>query len=155
MTVNYWLMKSEPSEFSITDLKNSPNQTEHWDGVRNYQARNFMRDKMRIGDRVLFYHSVVKPSVVGTASVVNTGYPDFTAWDPKNKHFDPKSTPENPIWYMVDIRFESQFAEPISLAKLRTVPGLENMMLLRKGMRLSIQPVTAKEFDIIVAMGNT
>lgn len=153
MTVNCWLMKSEPSEFSIMDLKNSPNQTECWDGVRNYQARNFMRDKMRTGDRVLFYHSVLKPSVVGTARVVKTGYPDFTAWDPKSKHFDPKSTPENPIWYMVDICFESQFAEPIPLARLRTVPGLENMMLLLKGMRLSIQPVTAKEFDIIVAMG--
>ena len=154
MAVNYWLMKSEPDEFSITDLKNKPSQTEHWDGVRNYQARNFMRDKMKINDRVLFYHSGVKPSVVGTARIVKTGYPDFTAWDPKNKHFDPKSTPENPIWYMVDIRFVSQFAEPIPLARLRTVPGLENMMLLRKGMRLSIQPVTAKEFDIIVGMGS-
>ena len=152
MAVNYWLMKSEPDEFSITDLKNKPSQTEHWDGVRNYQARNFMRDKMKINDRVLFYHSGVKPSVVGTARIVKTGYPDFTAWDPKNKHFDPKSTPENPIWYMVDIRFVSQFAEPIPLARLRTVPGLENMMLLRKGMRLSIQPVTAKEFDIIAKM---
>jgi predicted RNA-binding protein with PUA-like domain len=154
MTVNCWLMKSEPSEFSITDLNNSPNQTEHWDGVRNYQARNFMRDKMQIKDRVLFYHSGVKPSVVGTARIVKAGYPDFTAWNPKSKHFDPKSTPENPIWYMVDIRFESQFAEPVLLVKLRTVPTLENMLLLRKGMRLSIQPVTAKEFDIIVAMGN-
>jgi predicted RNA-binding protein with PUA-like domain len=152
MAVNHWLMKSEPDEFSITDLKKKADQTEHWDGVRNYQARNFMRDKMRINDRVLFYHSGVKPSVVGTARIVKAGYPDFTAWDPKNKHFDPKSTPENPIWYMVDIRFESQFAAPIPLARLRTVPGLENMLLLRKGMRLSIQPVTAKEFDIIVGM---
>ena len=154
MAVNYWLMKSEPAEFSIADLKNRPNQTEHWDGVRNYQARNFMRDKMKINDRVLFYHSGVKPSVVGTARIVKTGYPDFTAWDPKNKHYDPKSTPEDPIWYMVDICFESQFAEPIPLARLRTVPGLENMVLLRKGMRLSIQPVTPEEFDIIVEMGN-
>ena len=154
MAEKYWLMKSEPGEFSITDLKNKPDQTEHWDGVRNYQARNFMRDKMRIKDRVLFYHSGVKPSVVGTARVVKAGYPDFTAWDPKNKHFDPKSTPENPIWYMVDIRFESQFAEPIPLARLRAVPGLKNMMLLRKGMRLSIQPVTAREFDIIVGMSS-
>ena len=152
MTLNYWLMKSEPNEFSITDLKNNPGQTSYWDGVRNYQARNFMRDKMQIGDRVLFYHSVVKPSVAGTARIVKAGYPDFTAWDPKSKYFAPKSTPENPIWYMVDICFEMQFAEPISLAKLRTVPGLENMMLLRKGMRLSIQPVTAKEFDIIVSL---
>ena len=154
MAVNYWLMKSEPAEFSIADLKNRPNQTEHWDGVRNYQARNFMRDKMKINDRVLFYHSGVKPSVVGTARIVKTGYPDFTAWDPKNKHYDPKSTPEDPIWYMVDICFESQFAEPIPLARLRTVPGLENMVLLRKGMRLSIQPVTAKEFDIIIEIGS-
>ena len=147
-------MKSEPAEFSIADLKNRPNQTEHWDGVRNYQARNFMRDKMKINDRVLFYHSGVKPSVVGTARIVKTGYPDFTAWDPKNKHYDPKSTPEDPIWYMVDICFESQFAEPIPLARLRTVPGLENMVLLRKGMRISIQPVTAKEFDIIIEIGS-
>jgi predicted RNA-binding protein with PUA-like domain len=112
-----------------------------------------MRDKMRVGDRVLFYHSVVKPSVVGTARVVKTGYPDFTAWDPKSKYFDPRSTLENPIWYMVDIRLEMEFVEPISLSKLRTVPGLEKMMLLRKGMRLSIQPVTANEFDIIVSLG--
>jgi predicted RNA-binding protein with PUA-like domain len=154
MAVNYWLMKSEPGEFSITDLKKKPNQTEHWDGVRNYQARNFMRDEMCIEDRILFYHSGIKPSVVGTARIVKAGYPDFTAWDPKSKHFDPKSTPENPIWYMVDIRFESQFAEPVPLARLRTVPGLENMFLLRKGMRLSIQPVTPEEFDIIVEMGN-
>ena len=153
MTVNYWLMKSEPNEFSIMDLKNSPGKTAHWDGVRNYQARNFMRDKMQVGDRVLFYHSVVKPSVVGTARVVKTGYPDFTAWDPKSKYFDPRSTLENPIWYMVDIRLEMEFVEPISLSKLRTVPGLEKMMLLRKGMRLSIQPVTANEFDIIVSLG--
>jgi predicted RNA-binding protein with PUA-like domain len=153
MTINYWLMKSEPNEFSIMDLKNSPGKTAHWDGVRNYQARNFMRDKMRVGDRVLFYHSVVKPSVVGTARVVKTGYPDFTAWDPKSKYFDPRSTLENPIWYMVDIRLEMEFVEPISLSKLRTVPGLEKMMLLRKGMRLSIQPVTANEFDIIVSLG--
>jgi predicted RNA-binding protein with PUA-like domain len=152
MAVNYWLMKSEPNEFSITDLKNMPGRTEHWDGVRNYQARNFMRDQMQINDRVLFYHSGAKPSVVGTARVVKAGYPDFTAWDPKSKHFDPKSTPENPIWYMVDICFEGQFAEPIPLSTLRTVPGLENMMLLRKGVRLSIQPVTAQEFDIIVGM---
>lgn len=154
MTANYWLMKSEPNEFSIEDLKNSPDQTAYWDGVRNYQARNFMRDKMQSGDRVLFYRSVVKPAVVGTARIVTTGYPDFTAWDPQSKYFDPKSTPENPIWYMVDICFEMQFAEPILLARLRTVPGLEKMMLLRKGMRLSIQPVTAKEFDIVVSLGS-
>ena len=153
MTANHWLMKSEPNEFSIEDLKNSPGQTTYWDGVRNYQARNFMRDQMQINDRILFYRSVVKPGVVGIARIVKAGYPDFTAWDPQSKYFDPKSTPENPIWYMVDIRFERQFAEPILLARLRTVPGLEKMMLLRKGMRLSIQPVTAQEFGIIVSLG--
>ena len=154
MATNYWLMKSEPNEFSITDLKNSPKQTAYWDGVRNYQARNFMRDKMRTGDRVLFYHSVVKPSVVGTARIVKAGYPDFTAWDPKSKYFDPKSTPDNPIWYMVDIRLDMEFSEPIPLAELRKVPGLENMMLLKRGMRLSIQPVTPEEFKIILALRN-
>ena len=154
MAKKYWLMKTEPKTFSITDLKSSPNQTTCWDGVRNYQARNFMRDEMQVGDRVLFYHSVVKPSVVGTAIVVTSGYPDHTAWETGSKHFDPRSTPEKPTWYMVDIRFETEFQNPIPLAKLRTTPGLENMQLLRKGMRLSIQPVTADEFNIITALGN-
>ena len=148
-------MKSEPNAFSITDLQNSPGQTTSWDGVRNYQARNFMRDDMQVGDRVLFYHSGVKPSVVGTASVVKTGYPDPTARDPDSEHFDPKSTPEKPVWFMVDIRFDTKFPEPIPLAELRQVPGLENMMLLKKGMRLSIQPVTPEEFKIILALRKT
>ncbi len=155
MAQKYWLMKTEPNAFSITDLKNSPNQTTYWDGVRNYQARNFMRDEMQVGDRVLFYHSVVKPSVVGTAIVVKAGYPDHTAWEPGSKYFDPGSTPEKPVWYRVDIRFETEFQKPIPLAKLRTTPGLENMPLLRKGMRLSIQPVTADEFNIIISLGSS
>ena len=152
MGKKHWLMKSEPTEFSIRDLRNAPNGTDYWDGVRNYQARNFMRDEMQAGDRVLFYHSGKKPSVVGTAKVVKAGYPDHTAWDSRSKHFDPKSSPENPIWYMVDIQFEMEFPHPIPLAKLRTVSGLEGMMLLRKGMRLSVQPLTKAEFEIILSL---
>ena len=156
MAKRYWQMKSEPTEFSIEDLASQPDQTDHWDGVRNYQARNFMRDEMQVGDGVLFYHSRTKPAVVGTATVVRAGYPDHTAWDPQSHHYDPKSTPENPIWFMVDIRFASRFKRPLPLAELRRIPGLENMTLLRRGNRLSVMPVTAKEFDIIVgAAGET
>jgi predicted RNA-binding protein with PUA-like domain len=152
MAKKYWLMKSDPDEFSIHDFKNSPNQTECWDGIRNYQARNFMRDEMKIGDRILFYHSRTSPSVVGTARVVKEGYPDDTAWDPKNKHFDPRSKPEKPVWYMVDIQLEKEFPKPIPLADLRKEPALKDMMLLRKGMRLSIQPVTPEEFRVILSL---
>jgi predicted RNA-binding protein with PUA-like domain len=153
MATQYWLMKSEPGEYSLDDLKKEPDQTEHWDGVRNYQARNFMRDDMQVGDRVLFYHSGKKPEVVGTARVVRTGYPDHTAQDPKNNHFDPKSTPENPIWFMVDVKFESEFKAPLPLKALRDVPALKDMLLLRRGNRLSVMPVTKKDFDTIVKMG--
>jgi predicted RNA-binding protein with PUA-like domain len=146
-------MKSEPGAYSIDDLKAAPGGTDHWDGVRNYQARNFMRDEMKKGDRVLFYHSGKNPSVAGTATVVKPGYPDHTAWDPKSDHCDPKSSEENPIWYMVDVRFEQKFPRPVPLAELRKTEGLEKMMLLKKGMRLSIQPVTRREFDIIASMG--
>jgi predicted RNA-binding protein with PUA-like domain len=152
MAKQYWLMKSEPDVFSIQDLRKSPNQTSYWDGVRNYQARNFMRDQMRVGDRVLFYHSRIDPSVAGTAEVVKAGYPDHTAQDPKSKYYDPKSTPDKPIWTMVDIRFVSEFTKPIPLKELRRVSGLEGMVLLKKGVRLSVQPVTREEFRIIVAM---
>ena len=153
MPIRYWLMKSEPGEFSLEDLKNAPAQTDHWDGVRNYQARNFMRDDMRVGDRVLFYHSGKTPQAAGTARIVKAGYPDHTAWDPKNNHFDPKSSPDNPIWYMVDIKFESEFKTPIPLKTLRETPELEDMTLLRRGNRLSVMPVTKKEFDAIVKLG--
>jgi predicted RNA-binding protein with PUA-like domain len=152
MAKKYWLVKSDPDEFSIQDLKESPNQTECWDGVRNYQARNFMRDEMKVGDRVLFYHSQKNPSVVGTAKVVKPGYPDYTALDPKEKHYDAKSSPEKPIWYMVDIKLEKEFLRALPLSELRQTPGLEDMMLLRKGMRLSIQPVSIEEFQIIVSL---
>lgn len=151
--MQYWLMKTEPSCYSIDDLMGEKDQTEHWDGVRNYQARNFMRDDMKIGDGVLFYHSVKNPGVVGVAEVVKEGYPDFTAWDESGGHFDPRSTAENPLWYMVDIRFVEKFSRPLPLSYLRTVAGLENMNLLKKGNRLSVQPVSADEFEIIVALG--
>ena len=150
--MKHWLMKSEPTAFAIDDLMACPHGTDHWDGVRNYQARNFLRDEIREGDRVLFFHSGKTPAVVGTARVVRNGYPDHTALDPQSEHFDPKSTPDNPIWYMVDIRFETRFNAPLPLAELRRFPALAGMQLLKKGMRLSIQPVTASEFDFIVAL---
>ncbi|WP_235727657.1 EVE domain-containing protein [Maridesulfovibrio frigidus] len=149
----YWLMKSEPGCFSIDDLAESENQTTPWDGVRNYQARNFMRDQMEIGDRVLFYHSIKNPSVVGTAEVVKESYPDFTAWDPDDPHFDPKSSEENPRWFMVDIKLVEKFSNPVPLKFLRTVSGLEGMELLRKGSRLSVMPVAEDEFNIICRIG--
>lgn len=146
-------MKTEPSVFSLEDLQACPDQTAEWEGVRNYQARNLMRDEMKAGDGVLFYHSATKlPAVVGTAVVVREAYPDDTAWSPESKYFDPKSSPENPRWVMVDIRFEEEFPEPLSLAELRENPRLRDMMLLRKGMRLSIQPVARQEFEAILAM---
>ena len=152
MGTRYWLMKTEPGEYSLEDLKRQKHQTDHWDGVRNYQARNFMRDDMQVGDGVLFYHSGKKPAVVGTARIVRAGYPDHTAWDPKSDHYDPKSTPENPIWFMVDIRFESEFKHPLPLKALRNVPGLEDMILLRRGNRLSVMPVTPQEYARIVEL---
>ena len=148
--MKYWLMKSEPGTFSLQDLKEAKNGTECWDGVRNYQARNFMRDEMKIGDRVLFYHSVTNPSLVGTAKVVREAYPDHTAWDPKSPYYDPKSSPDNPRWVMVDIQFVQEFPNPLSLKEIHSLPGLEKMLLLRKGMRLSIQPVTEEEYLIIL-----
>lgn len=150
----YWLMKTEPDVFSIDDLKNAVEQTTHWDGVRNYQARNFMRDDMCLGDKVLVYHSNADPScVVGVATIARTAYPDFTAWDPDDAHYDPKSSEDSPRWFMVDIKFESKFEVPQSLAMLREVPELEKMELLRKGSRLSVQPVSESEFQKVVELG--
>lgn len=150
-TKKYWLMKTEPSAYSIQDLAAEPKQTTCWDGVRNYQARNFMRDQMKIGDHVLFYHSNAKPpAVVGTATIVRESYPDHTAFDPRDKHYDKKSTAGNPIWAMVDIKLDKIFAEPISLAELKEVKTLQEMELLRKGSRLSVQPVRKKEFETIL-----
>ena len=148
-----WLMKSEPSVFSLQNLRESPNGTAEWEGVRNYQARNFMRDDMRKGDRVLFHHSAGKfPAIVGTAVVAREAYPDDTAWDPDSKYFDPKCDPQNPRWVMVDIRFGQAFERPLSLPELRENPLLKDMMLLRRGMRLSIQPVTQAEYEAVLQM---
>ena len=149
--MKYWLMKSEPSAYSIDDLAKEPKKTTHWDGVRNYQARNFMRDDMKIGDKVLFYHSSTDPpGVAGVATVVKESYPDFTAFDPKDKHYDPKSKKETPRWFMVDIKLQKKFKQLIGLSDLREVKALKDMVLLQKGSRLSVQPVRKKEFDAIV-----
>lgn len=150
---NYWLVKSEPDVFSISDLEAAPKKTTCWDGVRNYQARNTMRDQMKIGDLVFFYHSNAEPSAIaGIAEVVKEGYPDHTAFDPKDGHFDPKSKKDSPTWYMVDIKHVKTFKKPISLDDLRPVKGLEDMVLLQKGSRLSVQPVTEKQWEVIVRL---
>ncbi len=153
--MKYWLLKSEPDVFSLEDLKNCPNQTEPWDGIRNYQARNLMRDEMKVGDHAFFYYSrQAEPAIVGTVRVVREAYPDHTSWDPSSKYFDEKSSPENPRWLMVDVQFESKFLRPLTLKELRSVPELKEMFLLRKGMRLSVQPVTEAEFQLILAIAN-
>jgi len=149
----YWLMKSEPSDYSFDDLKNERNSTAEWDGVRNYQARNLLRDEIKVGDEVLFYHSNSKPSaVVGTAKVVKNGYPDFTAWDPNSDHPDPKSTEENPIWYMVDIQAGETFRNPVSLSDVKVTTELLDMVLVRNS-RLSVQPVSESEYIKVISMG--
>ena len=148
--MRYWLMKSEPDVFSIDDLKKMPNKTEHWDGVRNYQARNFMRDEMKKGDMILFYHSnCTPPGIAGIAKVAKEAYPDHTAFDKKSKYFDEKSNPENPRWMMVDVKFVKKFKNIISLNELKEIPELKDMLILRKGNRLSITPVSEKEFQFI------
>lgn len=151
--MKHWLLKTEPESFSIQDLQNAPHQTTFWDGVRNYQARNTLRDDMKLGDRVLFYHSNADPpAIVGLARVVQEGYPDHTSWDETNHHYDPGSTPQNPRWYMVDIQLELIFDKPLGLDQLRTVKSLAKMELLRKGSRLSVQPVTAAEFKQVLKL---
>lgn len=155
MARRYWLVKSEPDVFSFDDLLASPGRTTSWDGVRNYQARNFMRDDMKKGDRVLFYHSSTDPmAVVGVSEVVREAYPDHTAFDPKDPHFDPKSKRDMPTWYMVDVKALHKFRRPVTLAELRTTKGLEKMVLLQKGSRLSVQPVSRREFEIVETLGS-
>ena len=151
--MSYWLFKTEPGCFSFDDLKSRPEMTEHWDGVRNYQARNFLRDQVRQGDLVLFYHSnIPEPAVVGVATVVREGYPDYTALDPDSEHFDPKSSIDAPIWYMVDVRYVETMKKPVTLERIKANPLLSDMPLVRRS-RLSIQPVTTEEWDMIRAMG--
>ena len=146
----FWLMKSEPDEFSIDDLIQSENQTTRWTGIRNYQARNFMRDDMQIGDGILFYHSNAKPlAIVGSMYVSSKPYPDYLQFEPDSKYFDPKSTEENPRWMLVDVTFVQKFDPPVLRESLSEVKGLEDLMLLKKGSRLSIQPLTEQEWTII------
>lgn len=153
MTMKYWLMKTEPTTYSIDDLEKESKQTTCWEGVRNYQARNLLRDDIQEGDRVLFYHSACKePAVVGTAVVSRPGYPDSHAFDKRSKYYDAKSDPDNPRWYMVDVKLEEKFDVPVTLASLREKATLKDMVLLQKGSRLSVQPVKKKEFDIILKM---
>jgi predicted RNA-binding protein with PUA-like domain len=148
----YWLLKSEPTVFSIADLACAPRQTTSWDGVRNFQARNFLR-AMRIGNQALFYHSNADPpAVVGVVEIVRAAYPDPTAFDPKDRHYDPKSTPAKPIWDTVDVRLTRKFRRPLTLEQLRAVPALGRMELLRKGSRLSVQPVRPSEWAAILKL---
>lgn len=146
-----WLMKSEPDAFSIDDLHDRPRRTEHWDGVRNYQARNFMRDQMKKGEQAFFYHSSCpEPGIAGIVEIVREGYPDFTAFDPASAHFDPKSDPDKPRWYMVDVRFVCKIDPLIALSELKQHRKLQHMRLLQRGNRLSVMPVTAAEWRYIL-----
>ena len=149
----YWLIKSEPGAYSYTDLQQEEDQTAEWDGIRSYTGRNYMRDEMKVGDGVLFYHSNAKPNaIVGTAIVVQEGYPDDTAWDPDSEHPDAKSTPDDPVWYMVDIKAETGFQRQVTLQEIRERKSLGDMVLVNNS-RLSIQSVTGKEWRTILKMG--
>ena len=150
--VNYWLMKSELDVYPYTQLV--ADGSTHWDGVRNYQARNMMRDAMKVGDLVLFYHSNCKPPhVAGVARVCKEGYPDHTSWDASSNYHDPKSTADSPRWFMVDIEPVMQLPDSVSLQSVRDNPACENMLLIRRGQRLSIQPVDEEDFDTILRLG--
>lgn len=144
--MRYWLIKSEPGTFSIQDLAKAPRKTTSWEGVRNYQARNFLR-AMQVGDLAIFYHSNAEPpAAVGVAQVVRAAHPDPTAWDPKSPYHDPKASPANPVWSLVDVKLVEIFPRPLPLEELRGVKALAGMELLRRGSRLSVTPVTAAEF---------
>ncbi|MFV2057203.1 MAG: EVE domain-containing protein [Thiohalomonadales bacterium] len=151
--MKYWLMKSEPDVYGIDHLENEKEQTEHWDGVRNYQARNMMRDEMKKGDKVFFYHSNCDvPGIVGIAKVVTEGYVDHTAFDPKQKYYDAKSDPENPRWYMVDIQLVRKLKRIISLQELKTYAEIDDMPLVRKGNRLSVMSVEAHQWKFVLGL---
>lgn len=151
---NFWLFKSEPNSYSFTDLLNDG--VTEWDGVRNFQVRNWLRDKIKTGDQILFWHSnAAVIGVVGTAIVVKNGYPDHTAWDPLSDHPDSKSSPDNPIWYMVDIKPQKEFKGILTMQALRENSDLQGMVVLKKGNRLSITPVTELEFNTIVAIAES
>ena len=151
--MRHWLFKSEPGCFSFQDLQNRPDATEHWDGVRNFQARNFLRDEIKAGDQVLFYHSSIpEPAIVGLCTVTRAGYPDHTALDPGSDHFDPKASPDKPIWYMVDVQADQPLPQPVLLATIRQHPLLQEMPLVNRS-RLSIQPLTEDQFRILLKLG--
>jgi predicted RNA-binding protein with PUA-like domain len=153
--MNYWLMKSEPDVFSFEDLKKRPKKTEPWNGVRNYQARNFMRDEMKLGDLILFYHSSCEiPGVAGLAEVASKPYPDSTQFDPESDYFDPKATLETPRWFLIDVKFYADLKQHVPLADLKMQKKLVEMRLLQQGNRLSILPVTREEFELIKKLGN-
>jgi len=155
MGKQYWLMKSEPSVFSLKDLRTRPRFIDHWDGVRNYVARNYMRG-MKKGDLVLFYHSNCEtPGVAGLAEVVREAYPDLTAFDPLSRYYDPKSLRGNPRWVMVDVQWKEDFQRIVSLGEMRNTPALKGMKVLKKGQRLSVMPVTREEFEKVCALGRT
>ena len=148
---NFWLFKSEPNTYSFNDLVNDG--VTEWDGVRNFQVRNWLRDTIKTGDQILFWHSNAKEiGVVGSAIVVKDGYPDHTAWDPLSDHPDPKSSPDNPIWYMVDIKPLKEFMKIITMQQLRDHPSLVDMVVLKKGNRLSITPVTQAEYQTVISL---
>jgi predicted RNA-binding protein with PUA-like domain len=149
--MQFWLMKSEPETYSIDDLKEF--QTDHWDGIRNYQVRNFFRDQMQIGDKAFFYHSNCKePGIVGLMEIASEAYPDHTAFDSKEKYFDAKSDPENPRWLMLDVTYIRHTKRNITLSELRDHSSLKEMRLLQKGNRLSVIPMTNKEWDYILGL---
>jgi predicted RNA-binding protein with PUA-like domain len=151
--MNYWLMKSEPDVFGIDDLKAAPRKTDHWDGVRNYQARNMMRDEMKKGDLVFFYHSnCAEPGIVGIMEVVREGYPDYTALNPEEMYYDPKSDPDNPRWFMVDVKFKRKLKRTITLAELKDAKAMADCPLVRKGNRLSIMPLTKKQWNFVLSL---
>ncbi len=151
--MKYWLVKSEPEIFSINDLEKSKDKTTCWNGVRNYQARNYMRDEMKNGDPVLFYHSNTEvPAIVGVCEVVKEGYPDFTAFDPKDPHYDSKSKKENPTWIMIDIRFVKRFNKPVTLNQIKSKRSLCKIPLVQTGSRLSVMPVQKEEYEEIISM---
>lgn len=151
--MKYWLLKTEPSTFGIRDLEECPQQTTSWEGVRNFQARNMLRDELHKGDLAFFYHSSCKvPGIVAVVKVVRGGYPDMTAFDVNSPYYDAKSTPENPRWYRVDVKLVKKFARVITLTELHHIPALKNMRLLRKGNRLSVLPITSEEWQVICSL---
>lgn len=151
--MNHWLFKSEPNVFSIDDLKNRPSQTEPWNGVRNFQVRNMLRDEIKVGDLAFFYHSsCIPPGIVGVMKIVKTGYPDPSAQDPTSQYYDPLSTPDNPRWFMVDVKFVKKFKKMVTLEEIKQNPALKNMLIVRKGNRLSITPVKLIEWETILQL---